>query len=136
MMKTVYGVAFGIGAFFAMNCGSGETGYPSSATQEPAATESPTQATADAAEVKVDGHSFDPPVVTIKAGQSVKWVWVSGSHNVVSGESCTSDGKFSSGDEASSAPKTFAHTFTAPGSYPYFCDPHCGIGMKGKVVVE
>ena len=28
MMKQIHAVAFGVGAFFALNCGSGDGGYP------------------------------------------------------------------------------------------------------------
>src|SRR5436190_5955559 len=99
MMKTIYAAACGIGAFFALNCGSGDTtgGYPassSSTTGESAQTSSATEAVTT---VKVLGHDFDPPEVRIKAGATVKWTWVAGSHNVVSGSSCTPDGKFTSG---------------------------------------
>lgn len=140
-MKLIYSVAFGIGAFFALNCGSGdEGGYPSTAgstgTAAPPPSSSATPSTADpnVVEVKVDGHDFDPPEVHIKANQTVRWVWISGTHNVISGAACTPDGKFGSGNTASST--TFEHEFRAAGSFPYYCDPHCAIGMKGMVIVE
>lgn len=139
-MKLIYSVAFGIGAFFALNCGSGEGGgYGSPSGGSPAA--APSAATAAAAtdgsvvEVKVNGHDFDPPEVKIKANQTVRWVWVAGRHNVLSGAGCTPDGKFSSGN-TEGVPSTFEHTFKEVGSFPYFCDPHCSIGMTGKVTVE
>lgn len=149
MMKQIHALAFGIGAFFAMNCGSGETGYPepsSGSGQSATKQEQPTQSTsaaekeestgAVAGNVTVNGHSFDPPEVHIKAGQAVKWTWVAGFHNVVSGSTCTPDGKFTSGTSSEGPPAIYEHTFDAPGTYPYYCDPHCGIGMTGKIVVE
>ena len=30
---------------------------------------------------------------------------------------------------------SFRHTFTAPGNYTYFCQPHEGIGMVGQIIV-
>jgi plastocyanin len=54
----------------------------------------------------------------------------------VSGTSCTPDGKFSSGDSLTRPPATFEKKFDERGSFPYFCDPHCGLGMTGKVIVE
>jgi plastocyanin len=145
MMKQIHALAFGIGAFFAMNCGSGESGYPeptSSGQQQPAQTTSGTDTEGSdstgtvAATVAVNGHTFDPPEVHIKAGEAVKWTWVAGFHNVVSGSSCVPDKKFTSSTSTDGPGSTYEHTFDKPGSYPYFCDPHCGIGMTGKVIVE
>ncbi len=131
-MKTVYAAVFGIGSFFAMNCGSGnEGGYYSPTTQS----SSPTTAQGDVVEVQVLGHEFSPSEVHIKANQKVRWVWVAGRHNVVSGAGCTSDGKFTSG-ALTSAPSTFEQKFEKSGSFPYYCDPHCTMGMTGTVVVE
>lgn len=53
----------------------------------------------------------------------------------MSGASCAPDQKFSSG-RVQGPGTTFEQKFDAPGTYPYFCDPHCGMGMTGKVVVE
>ena len=147
MMKTIHAVAFGIGAFFALNCGSGEGGYGSSSSEPTRPSQSTNAAETDdetpaasagatSGSVAVNGHSFDPPEVHIKAGEAVKWTWVAGSHNVVSGAACTPDGKFTSGSSTVGPGSTFAHTFDKAGTYQYYCDPHCGIGMVGKVIVE
>lgn len=143
-MKIIYGTAFGIATFFAMNCGSGD-GYGGGSSSAPAAetaqSAQPAQSAAPsssepAAKVAVEGHDFDPPEVHIKAGQTVRWVWVSGSHNVVSGSSCSPDGNFTSGASAQGPGTQFDHTFADKGTFPYYCDPHCGLGMTGKVIVE
>lgn len=149
MMKQIHALAFGVGAFFAMNCGDGQTDYPepsggggsaahsqSGQAGQATSSTSATNAEGGGAEVSVVGHEFDPPEVRIKAGETVKWTWISGSHNVVSGSSCSPDSKFSSGTRMFSAGATFSHTFDKPGTYPYYCDPHCGMGMTGKVIVE
>jgi plastocyanin len=141
-MKIIYSLAFGIGAFFALNCGTGDEAgsYPASSAT-PAAAATATDDTTTSAndptvvEVKVLGHDFAPQEVHVKANQTVRWVWVTGSHNVVSGSGCTPDGAFSSGT-TETPPSTFEHTFTTAGSFPYFCDPHCAIGMKGRVIVD
>lgn len=138
-MKLIYAVAFGVGSFFAFACGSGDQGDDSSSSgASPAPAGSSTSATpADASvvEVKVNGHDFSPAEVRIKANQTVRWVWVAGNHNVVSGDSCSPDGLFTSGS-TTAPPSTFSHTFDKTGTFPFFCDPHCSLGMKGKVVVE
>lgn len=76
---------------------------------------------------------FDPATVTIKAGNTVQWVNNKLSpHNVVFEGNETISHKallFSPGE-------SFETTFTEPGSYNYYCEPHRGAGMVGKVVVE
>lgn len=75
-MKLIYSVAFGIGAFFALNCGSGEGGHGSPSGGSPSAAPAPSGASAGSpsdgsvVEVKVNGHDFDPREVTIKAAAS------------------------------------------------------------------
>jgi plastocyanin len=102
---------------------------------------------ADAGGVKIvnvgaGGNSFSPSTLTIKVGEKVRWVFASAGHNVVSGTACTADNKFCNPADASCATAplaangtTYEHTFTTAGSFPYFCKPHCGIGMIGTVVV-
>ncbi len=88
-------------------------------------------------------HTFSMPSVTIHVGDTVKWTWDSGNHTVTSGSSCTADGKFCSPSNTncstsnpSAMNATYSHTFTAAGSFPYFCIPHCTSGMTGSVVVQ
>lgn len=90
---------------------------------------------------------FDPATVTIRVGDTVHWTWASTGHSVVSGQVIsnmnTPDGKFCSPNDtdcatapASFAGATYDHTFTAAGTYPYYCAPHGVIGMVGTVVVQ
>ncbi|MCA9584821.1 MAG: cupredoxin domain-containing protein [Myxococcales bacterium] len=109
-------------------CGSDDTNSSTSSSSSGGA--------AAAAEVKLTaGNQFTPGSVTIKAGETVKWTWEGGNHNVVSGATCgTPDGKFTSGPVKTSG--SFEFKFTTAGTYPYYCDPHCSMGMKGMVVVQ
>lgn len=84
--------------------------------------------------VTVKSNTFEPSTLTIKVGDTVTWKWAGGIHNVVSGTSCKTDGKFSSGTPVSGA--TFEHRFDTAGTYDYFCEPHCTVGMVGKIVVQ
>lgn len=84
--------------------------------------------------VTVKSNTFEPSTITIKVGQTVTWEWESGVHNVVSGTSCTPDGKFTSGSPVSGA--TYDHRFDEAGTFDYFCEPHCSQGMVGKVIVQ
>jgi len=78
------------------------------------------------------GFSFSPQTVTIMPGDTVRWVWAEGGHTTTSGTSCTPDGRWDSGLLAMGA--TFEVVFPAPGSFPYYCIPHCP-PMTGTVVV-
>ncbi|NET32431.1 MAG: plastocyanin [Cyanothece sp. SIO1E1] len=76
---------------------------------------------------------FEPATVTISAGDTVQWVNNKMSpHNVV----------FDSNDKASHKDLVFApgdsyeSTFDSPGTYEYYCEPHRGAGMVGKVIVQ
>ena len=94
-------------------------------------------ATAATTTVKMGADSgalaFEPKEVTISAGDTVKWVNNKLSpHNVV----------FEGHDELShkalafSPGEEFSTTFSDPGEYTYYCEPHRGAGMVGKVVVQ
>lgn len=72
---------------------------------------------------------------TIHAGDTVRWVWVSGFHSSTSGTcsgACTPDGKWDSG---SGSGMTFSHTFAQAGTFPYFCTVHQS-AMRGSVIVQ
>jgi plastocyanin len=84
--------------------------------------------------VTAQNFSFTPAVVTISVGDTVTWTFSGGPHTSTSGTNCTADGKWNSGSMSSGS--TFSHTFTQAGNFPYFCIPHCGLGMTGTVVVN
>lgn len=73
---------------------------------------------------------------TIRAGDTVRWVWVSGFHSTTSGAcpggTCQPSGVWDSG---AGSGMTFSHTFPQAGSFPYFCSAH-GAMMQGTVVVQ
>jgi plastocyanin len=87
--------------------------------------------------------SFSPANLTIHVGDTVRWTWGSSGHNVVSGTSGNADGRFCSpsdggcdGAPLSSAGTMYEHTFTQPGTFPYFCSAHVSFGMRGTIKVE
>ncbi|QIO22691.1 halocyanin domain-containing protein [Haloarcula sp. JP-L23] len=96
-------------------------------------TGSDTAAVTVGAEGNGGAFAFDPPVVRIDAGSTVRWKWTGdgGAHNVV-----FENTDVSSGDVASEPGTTFEHTFDDPGQYLYACLPHKALGMRGAVVVE
>ncbi|MGI0479334.1 plastocyanin [Geminocystis sp. CENA526] len=96
---------------------------------------------ADTVEVKMGADNgmlaFQPAKVTIKAGDTVKWVNNKlAPHNVVFNISAKNADKLSHKGLAFSAGESFEATFTDPGEYTYYCEPHRGAGMVGTITVE
>ncbi len=93
--------------------------------------------------VKMTGdYEFVPSSLTIKQGDSVKWV-VTGTkaHEVASGtviegedgKEGVPDGLWKTGKMASGS---FTYTFNSTGTFPYYCDAHLDQGMIGEIMVE
>lgn len=79
--------------------------------------------------------SFNPPILNINSGDTVFWTNNSFlEHTVTSGNSCSPSGLFNSGLLAPDA--EFSRTFTATGSFNYFCVIHCFSNMRGTVIVD
>merc|ERR1712057_29585 len=100
---------------------------------------------AQAANVKngsdAGGLVFEPAEITIKAGDSVTWTNNRGfPHNVVFDEDDVPGGvnaeAISNEDLMNAAGDTFTTKFTAAGEYGYYCEPHQGAGMVGRVIVK
>ena len=79
--------------------------------------------------VSVQNFQFSPSAVTINVNDSVKWSWVSGTHNTTS----TSVPKVWASSTMGSGSFTF--TFPAAGNFPYTCTLHTSLGMNGSVTV-
>lgn len=78
---------------------------------------------------------FVPENITITEGDTIVWINTgSNNHTSTSGTDCTADGFFNSGTVEPGQQFTF--TFDTIGELPYYCIPHCGIGMEGTVTVE
>jgi plastocyanin len=97
-------------------------------------------------QVLVKRSSYAPAELTIHRGDTVRWVWDAGRHNVVSGtvagDQGTADGKFCNPGGATCAdaplhgpPFTYEHMFADVGDYPYFCTPHISMGMVATIHV-
>ncbi len=84
-------------------------------------------------QIEMRGLRFNPDMLTIKQGTTVRWVNEdSVVHTVVSGVRDNKSGLFDSGNMSSGA--TFSYTFNEKGTFDYFCEPHSG--MDGTIVVE
>jgi plastocyanin len=82
--------------------------------------------------VHIVDFQFNPDPVTIKAGDTVKWVWDNSNHSTRSDTNIWDSGVQNVG-------ATFSHTFPAAGTFPYYCVVHGGpggAGMHGSVIVN
>ncbi len=80
------------------------------------------------------GLSFTPATVTVSPGERVTWVWMGSPHSSTS-DTTTGPEVW---DSSILSTGTFFHTFTTPGSYPYYCKLHSspgGTAMNGIVLV-
>jgi plastocyanin len=88
--------------------------------------------------IQVLNIEFDPAVVTVNVGETVTWVWASGSigpHNVQPDDGVT-PGR--SGN-VEFGPKTYSFTFNQIGDFRYYCQSHGGpngVNMSGRVIVQ
>lgn len=94
-------------------------------------------AAAETYEVKMGTDSgmlgFEPKTLEISPGDTVKWVNNKlAPHNVVV-EGST---KLSHKGLVFSPGEAFESTFNEPGEYEYYCEPHRGAGMVGKIIVK
>ena len=75
-------------------------------------------------------NTFDPSTIEVGIGEAVTFRWDGGFHNVVF------DDGTRSGDPTDQTGLEWARTFTAPGTYPYVCEVHASVGMRGTVTVS
>ena len=160
------GFAVVAGAVLMGACGGGEKAATDSAAA-PAAEAAAAPAAAPAAgamapitgtthEVKMigdgAGYRFEPADLTIKAGDGVKFLLVSGGpHNVAfDGATLSPEAKTQlmanmpeqagelSGKMMLNADESYTISFAgvAAGEYPYFCTPHLAMNMKGVITVK
>ncbi len=103
---------------------------PAPPTTAPATATPTAGTTSTAGAVTLQDDRFVPSRVTVKAGTTVTWTNHGNNlHTVSSLDSLWDSGTLSHGS-------TFSFTFTAPGTYQYFCRQHFFQGMRGVVVVD
>eukprot|EP01025_Chloroclados_australasicus_P008976 TRINITY_DN1336_c0_g1_i8.p2 TRINITY_DN1336_c0_g1~~TRINITY_DN1336_c0_g1_i8.p2 ORF type:complete len:123 (+),score=18.38 TRINITY_DN1336_c0_g1_i8:69-437(+) len=84
---------------------------------------------------------FVPSDLTVSAGEEITWVNNKGfPHNVVFDEDEVPEGvdadALSNEDYLNAPGETVIRKLTVPGTYGYYCEPHQGAGMKGKITVQ
>ncbi len=151
-------------AVFGVACGGGESGgaestpaetTPAATTEAPAATGTGTVHEVAMKLTDAGAYVFEPVTLTIKVGDTVRWLNESGPpHNVAfyADQVPAGAGDFLTQAFASDAMKigpmagrlmtqigdTYEVTFAgAPtGDYGYFCTPHEALGMKATLTIE
>eukprot|EP00271_Cylindrocystis_brebissonii_P011723 TRINITY_DN29645_c0_g1_i1.p1 TRINITY_DN29645_c0_g1~~TRINITY_DN29645_c0_g1_i1.p1 ORF type:complete len:162 (+),score=28.98 TRINITY_DN29645_c0_g1_i1:96-581(+) len=102
-------------------------------------------ASANAAVVKMGGDDgslvFSPASVSVSAGEAITFKNNSGfPHNVVFDEDAVPAGvsadAISHEDYFNAAGEEYSVTLSKPGVYEYYCEPHQGAGMSGKITVS
>ena len=84
--------------------------------------------------VNMENSEFIPANIQVEVGTEITWVNNDAIlHTSESGEDCTNDGIWDSGDIA--AGESYSRTFNNEGTFPYFCVYHCAGGMTGTVEV-
>ena len=116
-----------------------ETATPTATDAEtPSATETAAEADQTVV-VGVDGSlRFDPESFEIAVGDTVRWTWDGGGHNVRPDSIPEgSDWSGTTGDAGDTYGSGHVHTFTVEtaGTYRYYCAPHRSIGMDGSFTV-
>jgi len=85
--------------------------------------------------------AFEPSTVTIKSGETVTFVNNAGyPHNIVFDEDAVPGGvnadAISRNDLLNAPGEKYAVKLTTAGAYGYYCEPHQGAGMVGKIIVQ
>lgn len=82
--------------------------------------------------VDIRGFAFVPPGITVSSGTTVTWTNRDPTSHTVTSSSAPPGQAFDSGFLAQGG--SFSLTFTVPGTYQYFCQPHPF--MTGTVTVR
>jgi plastocyanin len=115
-----------------------ETDAPTGTESTAEFTFSPPDEVAEVVGVAGDGLRFSPASFTISAGDTVRWEWNGGGHNVKPETTPSgSDWSGTPGDATNTFASgySYSYTFDTPGRYTYYCSPHRSVGMTGSFTV-
>lgn len=90
-----------------------------------------TNAFSETKEVTVSGISFEPKIIMIEPGDTVRWTGMAG-HSTALIAKLSPNGVM---EWDSPVGSNFENTFTDEGIYIYKCKPHSSLGMAGAVIV-
>lgn len=157
----VFAAALFSGVVLLGACGGGETPATDTTTATPAVTPAPTGA-ATAAPVTgtthvvnmvgdATGYRFEPANITVKPGDAIEFVNVSGGPHNVAFDAATipADQKDQLWANMPNSLDGASPMFTQPnekwvlslgnikpGKYPYHCTPHLAMNMRGEITVQ
>jgi len=80
-------------------------------------------------QANITSYKFNPEVLTVAVGNTVTWT-----NNDDVPHTVTSSDKHFKSSGALDKGDSYSYTFTAPGTYPYYCTVHPF--MTGKVIVQ
>lgn len=90
----------------------------------------PTKLSATKHVINVQNYTFSPSDLSgVIVGDTIRWVWVSGSHTTTS--TTIPVGAATWNSPISSTVTSFEYKVTLPGTYNYKCTPHANMGMVG-----
>lgn len=83
--------------------------------------------------VLVKNYEFSPDTITINTGDTVRFVWVDGTHTTTS--ATVPNGAPTWDKPMSATDCIYEQKFTIPGTYSYVCTPHAVV-MFGTIIVQ
>lgn len=84
--------------------------------------------------ISAGGTAFSPNSVTAKVGDTIKFVWSSGTHTTTSTSIPTGAATWDS--PLTSSSPSFIYIITAAGTYNFQCNFHYTMGMTGSFTVN
>lgn len=93
---------------------------------------------ADTFIVTANSTSWSPDVANVAIGDIIRFEYGTGyPHTITSGSGCTYDGLYFNAELNSPGDYyEFEITSDLPDEIPFFCDPHCKMGMTGTIVID
>ena len=79
--------------------------------------------------IQVGNNYFSPASVNVNVGDTMRWVWVAGTHTTTSTPGAIPAGAASWNSAITNIVTVFEYKVTLAGSYAYVCTPHASIGM-------
>lgn len=86
---------------------------------------------AETIDVTVTGISFQPKIIAIQPGDTVRWSGMTGHSTALVAELSPDEGM----EWDAPVGSDFENTFTEEGIYIYKCKPHSNLGMAGAIIV-
>ncbi len=86
--------------------------------------------------VEVANFAFTPANITVAPGDTVHWFRTSGTHTVTSGTGCVHNTPYFNVTLNATTPTFDWVVPSGVGAVPYFCIPHCAMGMTGTITIQ